>query len=78
MIVTEWDEFRQIDWTKLLSIVEQPLLIDGRNMFDPEQFRNTGFRYVGIGRAAAPSHSEGNRGTSSRAISRTPIDEVTA
>ena len=33
LIVTEWDEFRQMDWTRLLSTVEQPLVIDGRNVF---------------------------------------------
>ncbi len=36
VIVTEWDEFRQVDWNRLLSIVEQPLVVDGRNVFGPE------------------------------------------
>src|ERR1700677_2744146 len=35
LIVTEWDEFRQVDWQRLLSTVEQPLVIDGRNVFSP-------------------------------------------
>ena len=50
LIVTEWDEFRQIDWNRLLSTVEQPLVIDGRNVFNPEEISGKGFRYVSMGR----------------------------
>ena len=45
LIVTEWDEFRQIDWTRLLSTVEQTLVIDERNIFKPDEVRRNGFRY---------------------------------
>jgi UDPglucose 6-dehydrogenase len=54
VIVTEWEEFRTIDWTRLLSLVDQPLVIDGRNMFKPEEISNRGFRYISTGRAPAP------------------------
>jgi UDPglucose 6-dehydrogenase len=58
LIVTEWDEFRQMDWKRLLSAVEQPLVIDGRNVFRPEEISRHGFRYVSIGRVdALPSQS---------------------
>lgn len=50
VIVTEWEEFRQLDWDRLRSIVEQPLIVDGRNMFSPEEISGKGFRYVSIGR----------------------------
>jgi len=53
LIVTEWDEFRQMDWKRLFSIVEQPLVIDGRNVFNPEEISRKGFRYVSIGRIDA-------------------------
>jgi UDPglucose 6-dehydrogenase len=53
LIVTEWDEFRQMDWKRLLSVVEQPLVIDGRNMFVPDEISRRGFRYVSIGRVDA-------------------------
>ncbi len=53
LIATEWDEFRTVDWKRLLSIVEQPLVFDGRNMFGPEEITSQGFRYVSIGRVAA-------------------------
>ena len=50
VIVTEWDEFRVLDWERLLSTVEQPLIIDGRNVFAPEEISQNGFRYVSVGR----------------------------
>jgi UDPglucose 6-dehydrogenase len=50
VILTEWDEFRQLDWKRLLSKVEYPLLIDGRNMFSSEEVNRRGFRYVSFGR----------------------------
>jgi len=53
LIVTEWDEFRHLDWKRLLSMVEQPLVIDGRNMFSPEEISRHGFRYISVGRASA-------------------------
>jgi UDPglucose 6-dehydrogenase len=58
LIVTEWDEFRQMDWQRLLAAVEQPLVIDGRNVFRPEEITLSGFRYVSIGRGdAIPSQA---------------------
>jgi UDPglucose 6-dehydrogenase len=53
LIVTEWDEFRHMDWKRLLSVVEQPLVIDGRNALNPEEISKEGFRYVSIGRVDA-------------------------
>jgi UDPglucose 6-dehydrogenase len=53
LVVTEWDEFRRIDWNRLLSIVEQPLVIDGRNVFAPEDLAQKGFHYLSIGRVDA-------------------------
>jgi UDPglucose 6-dehydrogenase len=50
LIVTEWEEFRRVDWNRLLSVVEQPLLIDGRNFFSPEEISAHGFRYLSVGR----------------------------
>jgi UDPglucose 6-dehydrogenase len=58
LIVTEWDEFRHLDWGRLGSAVEQPLLIDGRNVFRAEEVTRHGFRYVSIGRVdALPTQS---------------------
>jgi UDPglucose 6-dehydrogenase len=49
LLVTEWQEFREIDWNRLRSVVEHPLIVDGRNMFDARDVRNHGFHYIGIG-----------------------------
>ena len=50
VIVTEWDEFRQVDWDRLRSVVERPLVVDGRNMLDAAELTRRGFHYVSIGR----------------------------
>ena len=50
LLVTEWDQFRKVDWARLKAVVEQRLIVDGRNMFDPTEVVRNGFRYVGIGR----------------------------
>ncbi len=50
LLLTEWDEFRQVDFQKLLPTMLRPLIIDGRNHLDPEQIRGAGFEYICIGR----------------------------
>jgi UDP-N-acetyl-D-mannosaminuronate dehydrogenase len=50
LIVTEWEQFRDLDWSRLKGIVEQALIVDGRNMFDPNEVARNGFRYVSVGR----------------------------
>lgn len=57
LLVTEWEEFRQVDWQKMREIVERPLIIDGRNALDPAKVVSCGFDYVSIGRAAVVSES---------------------
>jgi UDPglucose 6-dehydrogenase len=54
VLVTEWDEFRKIDLEQIAHLMHQPILVDGRNLYDPETARNAGFDYTGIGRAARP------------------------
>ena len=50
VIVTEWDEFRQVNWDQLKSVVERPLVVDGRNMFDETEVTRHGFQYFSVGR----------------------------
>jgi UDPglucose 6-dehydrogenase len=50
LIMTEWDEFRAIDWQRLASVVERRLIIDGRNMFNTAEIAGQGFQYVSVGR----------------------------
>jgi UDPglucose 6-dehydrogenase len=50
LILTEWPEVRNIDLAKLKSAMRCPVIIDGRNVLDPERARAAGFTYVGVGR----------------------------
>jgi UDPglucose 6-dehydrogenase len=50
LILTDWNEFKQVDLQKLRSIVKQPILVDGRNMYDPQEMAEKGFAYHGMGR----------------------------
>ena len=53
VLLTEWAEFRKIDWNRLRTLVERPLLIDGRNALSAEVVAAHGFHYIGIGRTSA-------------------------
>lgn len=51
LIVTEWGEYRTLDFQRLRSVMEVPAIIDGRNLLDPSAIRQLGFEYVSVGRA---------------------------
>ncbi|MEY2452955.1 MAG: UDPglucose 6-dehydrogenase [Acidimicrobiaceae bacterium] len=50
LVLTEWDEFRWLDFDKVAEALAQPRIIDGRNLLDREALRRRGFEYRGIGR----------------------------
>jgi len=50
VLITDWQQFRQLDYAKMASLMNNPVLIDGRNFLDREQLTQAGFRYVGVGR----------------------------
>jgi UDPglucose 6-dehydrogenase len=50
VIVTEWNQFRKLDLDRLHLLLRQPLVIDLRNLYEPETMAAAGFRYVSIGR----------------------------
>ncbi|MCS7185717.1 MAG: UDP-glucose/GDP-mannose dehydrogenase family protein [Armatimonadetes bacterium] len=50
LIVTEWEEFRKIDWAKVKQVIALPIVVDGRNCLDPKTVREAGFEYYGMGR----------------------------
>lgn len=50
VLVTEWQEFRQIDYAQIARVMKTPTLVDGRNYLDPDLLRQAGFFYIGIGR----------------------------
>ena len=51
VLVTEWSEFKEIDWSEAADRMRRPLLIDGRNFLDAEALGSAGFLYEGIGKA---------------------------
>jgi UDPglucose 6-dehydrogenase len=50
VILTEWEEFKRLDLSKIKRLMKAPILIDGRNIFEPERMKHLGFIYKGIGR----------------------------
>jgi UDPglucose 6-dehydrogenase len=50
VIVTEWNQFRSLEWDRLRALLSRPLVVDLRNLYDPERMADTGFRYVSVGR----------------------------
>ena len=50
VLVTEWPEYRELDWEVLCNSVRTPLIVDGRNFLDRERLQKAGFRYIGFGR----------------------------
>ena len=50
VVLTEWPEFRTLDWAKLAGVVARPVVVDTRNLLDPDVVRRAGFEWVGLGR----------------------------
>jgi UDPglucose 6-dehydrogenase len=50
VVVTEWDEFRNVDMRAVKILLRRPLIVDGRNIYDPVELRTLGMDYIGIGR----------------------------
>ncbi len=50
LIITEWKEFLDIDLKKIKDLMANPIIIDGRNIYDPERVRKLGFEYYSVGR----------------------------
>jgi UDPglucose 6-dehydrogenase len=52
IVVTEWRQYRVPDFERMLTLLREPVIIDGRNLFDPERMQANGFTYFSIGRPA--------------------------
>jgi UDPglucose 6-dehydrogenase len=50
IVVTEWNEFKQLDLTKVKSLLKSPVIFDGRNIYDPQLMKEMGFTYRSMGR----------------------------
>jgi len=51
VVVTEWDEFRNLDMRAVKSLLKEPVVIDGRNIYNPQEMKKIGITYLGIGRS---------------------------
>jgi UDPglucose 6-dehydrogenase len=52
LILTDWTEFGELDLKKLRAVMRYPIVIDGRNLYDPLEMMEHGFTYLSIGRGA--------------------------
>ncbi|HEX5402553.1 MAG TPA: UDP-glucose/GDP-mannose dehydrogenase family protein [Pseudonocardiaceae bacterium] len=50
VVLTEWPEFRTLDWAKLATVVSRPIVVDLRNLLDADILRRTGFEWTGLGK----------------------------
>jgi UDPglucose 6-dehydrogenase len=57
-LVTEWNEFKELDMARIRAAMRTPVLLDGRNIYDPHEMAGLGFRYLGMGRALLSGHDE--------------------
>lgn len=58
VLITEWKQFRQPDFNTMKKHMRRPLIIDGRNQYDPEMVREYGIEYAGVGRIALKTQSQ--------------------
>jgi UDPglucose 6-dehydrogenase len=52
LILSDWSEFGELDLDKLQDVLRYPIVIDGRNLYDPQQMLERGFTYLSVGRPA--------------------------
>jgi UDPglucose 6-dehydrogenase len=50
VVMTEWNEFRQLDLEKIKESMKSPIILDGRNIYDPDELKEIGFTHIGVGR----------------------------
>nr|WP_290665222.1 UDP-glucose/GDP-mannose dehydrogenase family protein [Ardenticatena sp.] len=77
VILTEWNEFKHLDLKRIRGLMRQPIIVDGRNIYEPEQMAALGFVYRGIGRGyngrRKTEHDERPRDTHTPTIP-TPVE----
>jgi UDPglucose 6-dehydrogenase len=50
IIITEWNEFKYLNLDKIKEVMKTPIIFDGRNIYDPNNLKRLGFKYISIGR----------------------------
>jgi UDPglucose 6-dehydrogenase len=56
LVCTEWNEFKQLDLPRVKSLMKQPVIVDGRNIYEPSLMHQLGFQYRAVGRGAATTN----------------------
>ena len=57
VLITEWNEFREPDFERILKLMNTPVVFDGRNIFNPRKLQGMGFTYYGVGRITTQAQS---------------------
>ena len=68
IVTTEWNEFKQLDLERLRDLMRQPMIFDGRNIYDPETMAFLGFHYRGLGRGYNASKASQPQDTEQTAL----------
>ena len=76
VMITEWNEFKSLDMLSIRSAMRRPVLIDGRNIYEPNEMNRLGFIYRGMGRATGPDPSVLPSGDSTSLVQQQPIVSV--
>ncbi|MFB3915423.1 MAG: UDP-glucose/GDP-mannose dehydrogenase family protein [Terriglobales bacterium] len=67
LVLTEWQDFKDLDFARVRSLLHYPIIIDGRNLFDPQTMREHGFTYLSMGRPdITPAYEQQNHTRSAR------------
>ena len=61
VVVTEWNEFKHLDLDRIRKLMNQPVLVDGRNIYDPVRMKALGFYYRGVGRGYGDGEGDSER-----------------
>jgi UDPglucose 6-dehydrogenase len=51
VVLTEWNEFKELDLAAVKKLLKHPVLVDGRNLYDPATVKKLGYTYQGVGRS---------------------------
>jgi UDPglucose 6-dehydrogenase len=69
IIVTEWNQFRKLQFDELAQALRRPLVVDLRNLYNPREVADAGLRYVSVGRPTAePAAATSSAGASGAAV----------
>lgn len=61
VVMTEWKSFRSPDFAAVAAALREPVIFDGRNLYEPAELSRAGFTYYGIGRLNSPAHTDAMR-----------------